>query len=125
MRWRRKPAGIDMEQNYVIVTLCICRMGRKTLLRYQSNDQEWLLWKLFSAFEPSRHICPFFRHGKPTVAGLVNLVRRQQVYHSECHCVSSPLFETRCRNTECRAVRSQRPILVAYFYNIAAHAAKV
>jgi len=22
-RWRRKPAGIDMERNYVIVTLCI------------------------------------------------------------------------------------------------------
>jgi len=21
--WRRKPAGIDMERNYVIVTLCI------------------------------------------------------------------------------------------------------
>ena len=31
-RWRQKSTDIDMEQNYVTVTLCICRVGRKTLL---------------------------------------------------------------------------------------------
>jgi len=30
-RCRRKPAGIDMEQNYVTVTLCIC-LDRRILL---------------------------------------------------------------------------------------------
>ena len=28
-RWRRKPAGIDMERNYVIVTLCIRLVQRE------------------------------------------------------------------------------------------------
>ena len=32
-RWRRKPAGIDMERNYVTVTLCICD-SQKTVGAY-------------------------------------------------------------------------------------------
>ena len=49
-RWRRKPAGIDMERNYVTVTLCIRQITDLRLFiciflycfvcQYQSSD--WL-----------------------------------------------------------------------------------
>jgi len=35
-RWRQKPTGIDMEQNYVIVTLCI--VGHTEAYRYRCSE---------------------------------------------------------------------------------------
>ena len=36
-KWQRKPAGVDMERNYVTVTLCIEVMSQNLLPRYDRH----------------------------------------------------------------------------------------
>jgi len=41
-RWRRKPGGIDMERNYVDVTVCIsCRSAKSPLNSRRETTNLW------------------------------------------------------------------------------------
>jgi len=43
-RWRQKSTGIDMEQNYVTVTLCIARTRRGSKIKVIGQCKGFWLW---------------------------------------------------------------------------------
>ena len=61
-RWRQKSTGIDMEQNYVTVTLCICHSLFPCLAHSASNKPKvgymfcWFFKYIFSDFFQTNYL---------------------------------------------------------------------